>query len=171
MQEKYIKLYKKLYDLKPNYGRTSILLYDKIKPILKELNVKSVLDYGCGKSQLFLEIERDLNIKVHRYDPAIKGLETLPDYNIDFVVCTDVLQHIPHYEINDVLEEIKSFSENCFFYINCTEHKTLLPNGEKANCTVLSKEEWLKILKFYFEKIKLISEEKNKVIFLTKKIK
>ena len=49
MQEKYVELYKKLYEIKPNYGRTSIFLYNKISPILKELNVKKLLDYGCGK--------------------------------------------------------------------------------------------------------------------------
>ena len=172
MQEKYVELYKKLYEIKPNYGRTSIFLYNKISPILKELNVKKLLDYGCGKSELYLKLEEDLKIKVFRYDPAITGLEKLPNEKVDFVICTDVLQHVPFNEIYEVLEKIKEFSENCFFQINCIEHKTLLPNGEKANCTVLSKSCWLKILKAYFENIKILYEDEGtKVTFLTKKLK
>ena len=59
----YIKQYELLYKIKKNYGKTSIKLYDMLEKIINDLNILSVLDYGCGKSKLLDLIKKyDVNM-------------------------------------------------------------------------------------------------------------
>lgn len=169
MNLKYIEQYKLLHLQKKNYGMTSIKLYDDIVFWIKKFNITSILDYGCGKSILADCIEKELKIKTYKYDPAISEYCELPKTNIDFIICTDVLQHIPLFDLDRVLLEIRKYTCNCFFHIRCTEYKTLLPNGEPANCTVYPAIWWKHKLEEYFEDIiKIETNNLNTVTFVTK---
>lgn len=168
MEKKYIELYKELYNRKPKYGRTSIKLYNDILPIVLKLKPCAILDYGCGKSELMNKITEETNIPCYRYDPVIEGCEKLPKQKIDFIVCTDVLQHVPLHDLDNVLKEITRFTKKCFFHIKCTEHPTLFFNGEPTNCTVYPKEWWYKYLNKYFDKIEYIPvSDETTVSFFT----
>ena len=80
----YIKQYELLYKIKKNYGKTSIKLYDMLEKIINDLNILSVLDYGCGKSKLLDLIKKNKKIKIYRYDPAIKKYSKLTKNKTDF---------------------------------------------------------------------------------------
>lgn len=165
----YIKQYELLYKIKKNYGKTSIKLYDMLKKIINDLNISSVLDYGCGKSKLLDLIKKNSKIKIFKYDPAIKKYSTLTKNKTDLVICTDVLQHVPLYDLDRVLKEIKSKGIYILFYIKCTNHKTKLPNGTYANCTVYDKKWWLEKLSTYFYNIKEIKiSDLTSVCFIMK---
>ena len=165
----YIKQYELLYKIKKNYGKTSIKLYDMLKKIINDLNISSVLDYGCGKSKLLDLIKKNSKIKIFKYDPAIKKYSTLTKNKNDLVICTDVLQHVPLYDLDRVLKEIKSKGIYILFYIKCTNHKTKLPNGTYANCTVYDKKWWLEKLSTYFYNIKEIKiSDLTSVCFIMK---
>lgn len=165
----YIKQYKLLYKRKKNYGKTSIKLYDMLKKIINDLNISSVLDYGCGKSKLLDLIKKNSKIKIFKYDPAIKKYSKLTKNKTDLVICTDVLQHVPLYDLDRVLKEIKSKGIYILFYIKCTNHKTKLPNGTYANCTVYDKKWWLEKLSNYYDDIKEIKiSDLTSVCFIMK---
>lgn len=165
----YIKQYELLYKIKKNYGKTSIKLYDMLKKIINDLNISSVLDYGCGKSKLLDLIKKNSKIKIFKYDPAIKKYSTLTKNKTDLVICTDVLQHVPLYDLDRVLKEIKSKGIYILFYIKCTNHKTKLPNKTYANCTVYDKKWWLEKLSNYFYNIKEIKiSDLTSVCFIMK---
>lgn len=165
----YIKQYKLLYKRKKNYGKTSIKLYDMLEKIINDLNILSVLDYGCGKSKLLDLIKKNSKIKIFKYDPAIKKYSTLTKNKTDLVICTDVLQHVPLYDLDRVLKEIKSKGIYILFYIKCTNHKTKLPNGTYANCTVYDKKWWLEKLSNYYDDIKEIKiSDLTSVCFIMK---
>lgn len=165
----YIKQYKLLYKRKKNYGKTSIKLYDMLEKIINDLNILSVLDYGCGKSKLLDLIKKNKKIKIYRYDPAIKKYSKLTKNKTDLVICTDVLQHVPLYDLDRVLKEIKSKGIYILFYIKCTNHKTKLPNGTYANCTVYDKKWWLEKLSNYYDDIKEIKiSDLTSVCFIMK---
>lgn len=165
----YIKQYELLYKIKKNYGKTSIKLYDMLKKIINYLNISSVLDYGCGKSKLLDLIKKNKKIKIFKYDPAIKKYSTLTKNKTDLVICTDVLQHVPLYDLDRVLKEIKSKGIYILFYIKCTNHKTKLPNKTYANCTVYDKKWWLEKLSNYYDDIKEIKiSDLTSVCFIMK---
>lgn len=165
----YIKQYKLLYKRKKNYGKTSIKLYDMLKKIINDLNISSVLDYGCGKSKLLDLIKKNKKIKIYRYDPAIKKYSKLTKNKVNLVICTDVLQHVPLYDLDRVLKEIKSKGIYILFYIKCTNHKTKLPNKTYANCTVYDKKWWLEKLSNYYDDIKEIKiSDLTSVCFIMK---
>lgn len=165
----YIKQYKLLYKIKKNYGKTSIKLYDMLEKIINDLNISSILDYGCGKSKLLDLIKKNKKIKVYKYDPAIKKYSKLTKNKVNLVICTDVLQHVPLYDLDRVLKEIKSKGVYVLFYIKCTNHKTKLPNKTYANCTVYDKKWWLEKLSNYYYDIKEIKiKDLTSVCFIMK---
>lgn len=165
----YIKQYELLYKIKKNYGKTSIKLYDMLEKIINDLNILSVLDYGCGKSKLLDLIKKNKKIKIYRYDPAIKKYSKLTKNKVNLVICTDVLQHVPLYDLDRVLKEIKSKGVYVLFYIKCTNHKTKLPNKTYANCTVYDKKWWLEKLSNYYDDIKEIKiSDLTSVCFIMK---
>ena len=165
----YIKQYKLLYKIKKNYGKTSIKLYDMLEKIINDLNISSILDYGCGKSKLLDLIKKNKKIKVYKYDPAIKKYSKLTKNKVNLVICTDVLQHVPLYDLDRVLKEIKSKGVYVLFYIKCTNHKTKLPNKTYANCTVYDKKWWLEKLSNYYDDIKEIKiKDLTSVCFIMK---
>ena len=128
-----------------------------------------ILDYGCGKSKLLDLIKKNSKIKIFKYDPAIKKYSKLTKNKTDLVICTDVLQHVPLYDLDRVLKEIKSKGIYILFYIKCTNHKTKLPNGTYANCTVYDKKWWLEKLSNYYDDIKEIKiSDLTSVCFIMK---
>ena len=87
--------------------------------IVLETNSHTVLDYGCGKGNQY--IESHLNILFHipddnifMYDPGFDEHKKLPDRKFDGVISTDVMEHIPEEIIpktlNQIFERIKRSS-------------------------------------------------------------
>ncbi|MDR2901687.1 MAG: class I SAM-dependent methyltransferase [Lactobacillales bacterium] len=170
MDSNYIAQYEIIHKIRKNYGMTSISLYKKILPLIQECNPYSILDFGCGKSKLADKIQQQLNIHTYRYDPAIPEYSQLPIKSTDFIICTDVLQHVPIFDLDRVLIQIKNLSQHAFFHINCNYHHRLLPNGEPANCTVYSPNWWKKKLGVYFDKVRKIqTHDPRKPSFFTER--
>ena len=117
-----------------------------IKQIIQNTKSKTVLDYGCGKATEYIEnnIHADWNVeRVGLYDPAVPEFMSLPGNEFDGVISTDVLEHIPESEIDDVMKEIFEMAQK-FVYLNIAMYPaiTVLPNGENAHCTLKPKEWW-----------------------------
>lgn len=169
MNKKLIEQYKLLYEIKPTYGASSQKIFDKVLEVIKEYNPKSILDYGCGRSALIDMIYASTNIAVYRYDPVFAEYNKLPTTKVDFVICTDVLQHIPENELDENLKEIASAGDVCYFKIKCCDHPTTFPNGEPTNCTVHDKYWWNNILKKFYKSIKeLQCNDDTSVVFVAK---
>ncbi len=168
MQE-YIEQYKILHLIKKKYGKSSEKLLDIIEPILVENKITSLLDFGCGKSSLANKISELYGIDCYKYDPAIEKYSTLVNEKIDFVICTDVLQHVPYYDLENVMSTIRSLSDFALLKIKCTTHHTLLPNGQPANCTVHDEKWWMNFIYNYYNCIEKIDfEDTTSVILLVR---
>jgi hypothetical protein len=142
----YVKLYEKRYgniELSPTLSRK-----DKIGKLIKEVNGKKLLDYGCGSGDQYskLSLDKEWGIeKVFCYDPAIEKYSNKPDYNIgvDVVICVDVMEHIPESSVGYVLEDIFKFnSKLVIFNISYVLASNILPNGENAHITVKDSAWW-----------------------------
>lgn len=128
------------------YRRYSPGLYFALKyhllENLQKLNVKSILDVGCGSGKLMKHlIDTNLFLKVHGMDIAKNCLdpkfveESKPTIHLgtlwkpshfpttyDAIICTDVMEHIPE---EHVRQSIKNIFNHCrllaFFSIDLTE--------------------------------------------------
>lgn len=147
ISEKYKKLYTILHNDNANYGN-SHHLSPEISLLISFLRPKTILDYGCGKGLLTKTLQsKHPNIEFFNYDPCVEEYSKLTYSNFDMILNTDVLEHIPEENIDDILKHIKSLSNNVFFNLHHERALTFLPNGENAHCTV-------KPPKWYHEKIK-----------------
>lgn len=151
---KNINLYKQKHMSNALYGKGATDILPEISLFIDFLQPKTVLDYGCGKGGLVRAlVNKYPNIKVMGYDPAIPEFEKIPAPSFDFIVCTDVLEHIPEEELPETIERISNLSRNCFFHLHHAKAYELLDNGENAHCTVEPPAWYAELLKNHFLEI------------------
>lgn len=131
-----IEQYKQLHNQEKDYGNSKDFL-EELCLIIDFLKPKTILDYGCGKGARIEELKKIYpGIYIYGYDSAIEGKNFLPIYKADLVINFDVLEHIPEDEIEDVVKNISSISENVYFNLHHALASFHLPNGENAHCTI-----------------------------------
>ena len=141
--------YKKFHSISSDHYWGDMLRHNTshIEKIIKETESKTLLDFGCGKgNQYFIEEEhKSWGIMPTLHDPGIEEFSTLPDKLFDGVISTDVMEHIPETNVQDVLREIfKRAKKFVFLAISTRPAITILPNGENAHCTVRPIDWWHK---------------------------
>ena len=146
--------YKLLHANNPQYGSTGLTYMPEVSLLLDILKPATVLDFGCGKATLISELtEARPGIAFYGYDPAIPGRDTLPTDKIDLVICTDVLEHIPEHELENVVRKIASLSQSVFFYCHHGLAVEILPDGTNAHCTVKPPFWYWRLFEKYFSHI------------------
>lgn len=122
-----------------------------------ELNAKTVLDYGCGGGVLLRHLAQLPGVSVYGYDPAVPEYATMPIKNADIVLCTDVMEHIPECDVNDVLSDIREISKFAFFNIALVPPRNKacpnLPDGSPLHCTLRSAEWWQDKIMEHFDNV------------------
>lgn len=147
-----IKQYRILHRNNKKYGKSSEKLKDIIQPFVDELNPSVILDYGCGKSRLLESL--NTSAKLLRYDPAIRQYATYPSTPVEFIINTDVLEHIPEEQLDSVLTHISKSSDKVFFCICLAKAVNNLPDGTNCHKTVKPSQWWKEKLNTYFPVIK-----------------
>jgi len=132
--------YRQLYA--PFYGASAHLYFDAIADLVLRRKPASVLDYGCGRSDLVAHFWADGGRRIAKYDPAIPGCELLPEGAFDLVLCCDVLEHVLMADVDKVLSEIREKSRHAVFTVSLRPARARLPDGRNAHVTLLSAEEW-----------------------------
>ena len=125
---------------------TSIINYiPKINQIIKDKDIKSILDYGCGKAR-----HHPKEWNAIKYDPAIQEYQNKPQDKYDLVISTDVLEHIPVENLKQTIEEIFGYSNKWVFVsVCCRKAEAILPNGYNAHATIESAKWWRDLFKPY----------------------
>ena len=148
-----INQYKILHE-KEKYGISSICLLGAISTLVKELNPKYVIDFGCGQSTLVDALAGEFEDTLFiRYDPAIERYSIKPKMKFGLVICTDVLEHIPEECLDYVITEIKELSDNVIFNISTQLAFWNLPDGTNCHKTIQNDEWWKKKLSAYFSTV------------------
>ena len=93
---------------KDDYGWVDSKGYVSYKQIIKELNIKSILDYGCGLGKTFDSLKPEISIT--NYDPWIEEFSEFPTGQFDIVTCVAVLNNVDKEYMDDVLTNIKNFT-------------------------------------------------------------
>jgi hypothetical protein len=167
-REHYIGLYKQLHSKDKYYGTTSIRWLPFVQHYVDDLEPKSILDFGCGKSNLLDRIRTGQDTALYRSDPAIPEYSTPPEEVVDMVLNIDVMEHIPESAVDETLQSIRSLSEKVFFNINCQLAWNTLPDGSNAHCTVYPPEWWRQKLEKYFGHVEEVESGSPKsAIFVT----
>jgi hypothetical protein len=125
---------------------TSIINYiPKINQIIKDKDIKTILDYGCGKAK-----HHPKEWNAIKYDPAIQDYQNKPQDKYDLVISTDVLEHIPVENLKQTIEEIFGYSNKWVFVsVCCRKAEAILPNGYNAHATIESAKWWRGLFKPY----------------------
>ena len=125
---------------------TSIINYiPKINQIIKDKDIKTILDYGCGKAK-----HHPKEWKAIKYDPAIQEYQNKPQDKYDLVISTDVLEHIPVENLKQTINEIFGYSNKWVFVsVCCRKAEAILPNGYNAHATIESAKWWRDLFKPY----------------------
>ncbi len=154
----------------PTWGNTGVRYFMKVLQLCEEYNIKSILDFGCGKGSLgdkFREeqkpqtfegengnetVESGLkHITFQEWDPAAEGKQE-PYKPADLVVCTDVLEHVEREHLDTVLRELRLNTERvAYFVISCRPAFHKLPNGDNAHLIVEPPEWWRTKLQRHFQ--------------------
>ena len=115
--------------------------------ICDTIQSRDVLDYGCGQRTL----EKGLGFPIRNYDPCVEGLDA-PPAPADLVVCTDVLEHIEHDCLDEVLDDLRRVTRKFGFFVIATRPalKTL-PDGRNAHLIQEGEAWWLPKIAARFE--------------------
>jgi len=143
-----------------HYGSSSAELHlDAVADVVRSLKPKSILDYGCGRSDLAAHFWRDGERRIERYDPAIPRWKDMPKGMFDLVFCCDVLEHIPMSDVDRVLAEVRDRGVTALFTISTKPARAKLPDGRNAHVTLLTRSEWVRWVSEVFGKIEMLPSE------------
>lgn len=150
-----------------HYGSSSDLYLNHISRLVFKKNPKTIIDYGCGRSDLIAYFYNDGKRELYKYDPAIPEFKDLAKIKYDLVLCNDVLEHIAVKDLERILLEIKCLSENVIFTISIVPARAKLPDGRNAHITLLTESEWIRLVSRYFNNIKLKNSGYGNILLLT----
>lgn len=140
--EQYKQLNQDLHASNPYYGTSGQKYLGYVIDLAKRFQTQDILDYGCGKSTLAL----NLPFPIKQYDPAIEKYSALPN-PANIVVCTDVLEHIEPYCLDDILDHLKKLTlKACFLSVSTTKAKKTLADGRNAHLIQKPAKWWLERL-------------------------
>lgn len=164
----HIAAYKEMHSTR-HYGDSSTEEYLSIVAgVVKERKPVSILDYGCGRSDLAAHFWRDGERRIARYDPAIGKYKVMPEGQFDMVLACDLMEHVPMASVEQILADIRSKSSTALFAISTILARAKLPDGRNAHVTILSKAEWTRWVASVFGPVKVLqAKHDHELILLT----
>lgn len=139
ISENYKELNKQLHETRPDYGISGAKYAEHILEFSRMANTRDILDYGCGKRTL----QDALGFDIRNYDPCIPGFDTPPE-PAEFVVCTDVLEHIEPECLDEVINDLRRCTKKIgFFTIATRPAKKFLADGRNAHLIQADAKWWL----------------------------
>jgi 2-polyprenyl-3-methyl-5-hydroxy-6-metoxy-1,4-benzoquinol methylase len=134
-----------------HYGSSATELHlDAVAAVVRHVAPHSVLDFGCGRSDLVAHFWLDGRRRLARYDPAIPAFRDMPGGEFDLALCCDVLEHIPMSAVDKVLLQVRRKSARAMFTISTRPSRARLPDGRNAHVTLLTRSEWTRWIADYF---------------------
>lgn len=122
-------------------GRSWSLYLDDLHKSIPDLQELTILDFGCGPhgglSQRYPENTRPYDPYVEKYNEPPWGVE------YDVIFSSDVLEHVPLRDLNELFRSLKSCNpKHVFLVISTRWAMKNLPDGSNAHITVRPPEWW-----------------------------
>ena len=128
---------------------TSIGPYvEHIAELVRESGAQTLLDYGCGAGEQYTKsagTRRGASCRRSTIQRC-QNSRVLPCGQFDGVICTDVLEHVPEDELDEVIADLVRLSRLwCFVSVCCRPAKPNknLPGGINAHVTIRPQAWWL----------------------------
>ena len=148
ISESYRALNAELHARNPTYGTSGSKWVAKVYRFARQYEATTVLDYGCGRGTfkpVMLQLIPDAIIR--EYDPGVVGKDLLELDPVDYVVCTDVMEHVEENHVDATLRLLSWFTKyGIFFNIDTALSRSFLPNGQNTHITIYPADWWLKKL-------------------------
>lgn len=151
----YKALLTKKHDDKP-WGGAGHSWVPMIAPLLNRFGDGfTILDFGCGRGTFKREMEKlRPDAVITEYDPGVRGKDVLDWSCVDYVVCTDVMEHVEEEHVARTLATIDHLAKwGVFFNIDTAPSKSLLPDGRNTHITIRPADWWLDQLKEAFREM------------------
>lgn len=146
----FIAAYSEMHSTR-HYGDSATELHlGRISFVVRQFAPRSILDYGCGRSDLVAHFWNDGARRIARYDPGIPRWRKMPEGHFDLALVCDVMEHIPIAGVDRVLAEVRSKCDRAVFTISTKLARARLPDGTNAHVTILTKSEWENWVASYF---------------------
>ena len=140
-RQELIELYKQKHREYPRYG-VGKTMHDFSVGWLRAWNVRSVIDYGCGKGQLVQRLH-DEGFRVRGYDPAVPGFTDFPESPAEACLSFDVFEHFAPAFVDKELERVSScFTRVGLFYVATRPAVHKLADGRNCHTVVESPKWW-----------------------------
>jgi hypothetical protein len=116
------------------------------------MEIDHLLDYGCGSNlSLTKGLDTERKFKYQGYDPGVPQYAQEPT-PADLVVCVDVLEHIEHQYLEDVLDHLESLTQVALFVsVHTGPAGKTLEDGRNAHLTQQPCQWWVPKLWDRFE--------------------
>jgi hypothetical protein len=153
ISKRYLLMNRQLHAAPRGFGGSGYRWVDRINILIKDYDIKTWLDYGCGRETLYKSyshLAASLPVGYVGHDPAIKEKSSNPA-SAELVTCTDVLEHIEPKYLDNVLNHLSVLTEKVLF-LNIAMHpaKKKLPNGKNAHLIQKPADWWMTKLSGYF---------------------
>lgn len=153
--DEYRGLNRALHEEISTYGTSGSKYVEHVLTMARAIKAESILDYGCGKRTLEAVLVGEYPVR--NYDPAIPGLDAMPE-PADLVVCTDVMEHVEPECVEAVLDHIQQLTRKAVLMsIATTAANKVLADGRNAHLIVQPIEWWFYRLQKRFRVRALLS--------------
>lgn len=156
MSKQLIEQYRRLAELGSNFRGLSLLQHqDTIAALIRsfpEGTIRTLLDYGSGAGDAYRDPHNVHHawpgIKWNRitlYDPAFRGRNKLPPAGTQFdgVICSDVLEHVPEDELDELIKRLFGYARHFVFAsVCCRPAKKSFEDGTNMHITLRPFEWW-----------------------------
>lgn len=168
------KLLQKELHAEGNYGVSGHLylptIFYGISQLAKRHDKVRVLDYGSASGKTLQTVAEKFwlppNVESVCYDPFVDEYSSEPPV-ADFVICTDVLEHVEPECTKAVLDHLCALTGKIgFFSVALKEANKHLSDGRNAHINLRTAEWWMKEIKrrFLISEAKLSSDGENLLI-------
>lgn len=132
------------------YGNSSVKNLRFIRPEIRLLSPRSILDYGCGQSALLDRLDLGYPVELLRYDPAIPAYAKTPTTKVDLLINIDVLEHVEERDLDDLMADMCSLCRDAIIIVDTAPAKGTLPDGRNLHVTLKPHGWWQQKLERHF---------------------
>ncbi len=166
ISERHRDLYRQHYEIRACIAHPSPW-HKLVSNLAQDERATSILDYGCGPASA---LSKFLDISVVDYDPAVSGIDAVPEMMFDIVVANHVLENVEQERVEAVLENLHKLTRKVLFLsVSCNPSKKQFAGGTSVPRFARNADWWLAKLTTLFVSIEVLDNSAEELIILGRK--